>query len=60
MLNKVKYTIEKHHKLGKNVNGNYVLWKEVTSDHGCGCKGIFQGTKKECQNELERIKKENN
>lgn len=58
MLNKVKYTIEKHHKLGKSVNGNYVLWKEVISERGYGIKGIFQGTKQECKEKLKEIKGE--
>lgn len=49
---KVSYSISKHNNLGKDVEGDYVLWKEVESDHGYGVKGIFKGTRKECQQEL--------
>lgn len=55
---KISYSIEKHENLGKDVKGNYVLWKEVESEHGCGARGIFQGTRQECIDFLEKLKKE--
>lgn len=54
---KIKYSIEKHENLGKKVKGNYVLWKEVESDRGYGFRGIFQGTRQECIDFLEKLKK---
>lgn len=48
----IKYTIEKHKQLGK-----YVVWKETKSEHGYGVKGVFQGTRQECKNYLEELKK---
>ena len=53
---KIKYSIEKHNNLGKDVEGNYVLWKEVESEHGWGVKGIFQGTRHQCINKLKEIR----
>lgn len=50
----VKYHIEKHEQLGK-----YVLWKETETKQGLSVRGIFQGTRKECEEKLEQIKKEN-
>lgn len=55
---KISYSIEKHENLGKDIKGNYVLWKEVESEHGYGARGIFQGTRQECINFLEKLKKE--
>lgn len=55
----IKYTIEKHNQLSElNKKSMYVLWKEVTSEHGFGVKGIYQGTKKECQEKLKEIRGE--
>ena len=51
MKKKIKYTIEKHAQLGK-----YIIWRDVESSHGFCTKGIFQGTRKECQEELEKIR----
>lgn len=48
-----KYTLQKHKQLGK-----YVVWKETKTEHGIGVKGVFQGTKKECEEYLERLKSE--
>lgn len=53
----INYNISKHNNLGKDIKGNYVLWKEVESEHGCGARGIFQGTKKECEDKLKEIKR---
>lgn len=55
---KIKYSIKKHKNLGKDIEGNYVLWKEIESDHGYGARGIFQGTRQECIDFLEKLKKE--
>ena len=49
----VKYTIEKH----KQMNC-YILWKNVKRDHSYGCRGIFQGTRKECKEKLKEIESE--
>jgi cytoplasmic iron level regulating protein YaaA (DUF328/UPF0246 family) len=52
-----KYSITKHNQLselkGKDI---YVLWKESKTKYGNGIKGIFQGTKKECEEKLKEIK----
>ena len=54
-----KYTIEKHNQLSElNGKDTYVLWREVNSKHGFCVRGIFQGSKKECQEYLERLKGE--
>ena len=49
----IKYSISKHNQLselkGKEV---YVLWKE----NKYSCRGIFQGTKKECEDKRKEIK----
>ena len=51
----VKYTVE------KSANGDYyVLWKNVSNGHGLSCTGIFKGTRRECYNELKKIRGENN
>ena len=50
LINGKKY-IGKHKQLNK-----FVLWKETKTEHGIGFRGIFQGTKKECQEYLEKIK----
>ena len=57
---KIKYSIEKHKNLGKDIKGDYVLWKESESEseHSYGAKGIFQGTKKQCEEYLKSLKKE--
>lgn len=47
----IKYTIQKHKQLDK-----FVLWKETKTEHGIGFRGIFQGTKKECEEYLKKIK----
>lgn len=52
-MKKANYSIKKHKQLGE-----YVLWKEISSEHGFAVKGIFKGTKKECQEYLEKIKGE--
>ena len=48
----VRYKIEKHKE------GYYVVWCESKTKHGYGIKGIYQGTKKECQEYLEKLKGE--
>lgn len=52
-----KYNIKLHKQLSL-LNGKlmYVLWKEVYGEHSIGIKGIYQGSKKECQEELRKIK----
>lgn len=47
----VKYSIKKHKQLDK-----YVVWQENQSNRSFGCKGIFQGTKKECEEFLKERK----
>lgn len=49
----IKYTLQKHKQLGC-----YVVWQESKTEHGMGVKGVFQGSKKECQEYLEKIKGE--
>lgn len=51
----IKYTINKHKGYYRDY---YVVWKETKTEHGYGAKGIFQGTRKECQEYLEKLKKE--
>lgn len=46
-----KYSIKKHKQLDK-----YVVWQETKIGHGFACKGIFQGTKKECEEFLKERK----
>lgn len=49
----IKYNINKHKQLSEiNKKDIYVLWKESKYS----CRGIFQGTKQECQNKLKKIK----
>ena len=47
----VKYKIQKHKQLGK-----YVLWKE----NKYSCRGIYQGTKQECEDKLKELKEGKN
>lgn len=49
--NKIYYTIEYHKLMGK-----YVLWKNVDSENGYASKGIYSGTKKECEKFLKDLK----
>lgn len=44
-----RYTIEYHKQMEK-----WVLWKEINTEHGFAVKGIFNGTKQQC--EIEKIK----
>lgn len=44
----IKYTISKHH-------GIYILWKEINSEKGWDCCGIFKGTRKECKLKLKEV-----
>ena len=50
-MKKATYSIKKYKQLGE-----YVLWKEINSEHGFAVKGIFKGTKKECEKKLKEIK----
>jgi len=52
-MKKANYSIKKHKQLGE-----YVLWKEIISEHGFAVKGIFNGTKKECEAKLKEIRGE--
>ena len=47
----MKYSISKHKQLDC-----YVVWCETKTDNGYGCKGVFQGTRQECKEYLERLK----
>ena len=49
----MKYSINKHKQLGC-----YVVWCEIQTAHGYGVKGVFQGTRKECQEYIEKLKEE--
>ena len=54
----VKYVIQKHKQLSKlNSKDIYVVWCEIQGEHHCGCKGVFQGTRQECRNYLDELKK---
>ena len=50
-----KYVIEKHEQLNK-----YVVWKETETKRGFCIRGIFQGSRKQCEEFLDKIKKESN
>ena len=52
----VEYKIQKHKQLGC-----YVVWCETKTEKkddrkGYGCKGVFRGTKEECQEYLNKLK----
>ena len=47
----IKYYINKHKQLNL-----YVLYKFIHKGNGYGIKGIFFGTRKECQEKLKEIK----
>lgn len=50
---KIRYTIEKHNQLSEINNKEiYVLWKQ----NKYSSRGIFQGTKKECEDKRKEIK----
>ena len=50
---KIRYTIEKHNQLSEiNNKDMYVLWKQ----NKYSSRGIFQGSKKECEDKLKEIK----
>ena len=51
----VKYSIKKDNYLGC-----HVIWKEIEREKGYGCKIIFQGKKQECEEKLDKLKKESN
>lgn len=51
----IKYYIGKYNNKSDKP-GDYAVWKEVQLEHGIGVKSVFQGTKKECEKELKRIK----
>lgn len=49
------YNIEKHKQLTEiNKKDTYVLWKSK----GYSIRGIYQGSKKECEEKLKEIKSE--
>lgn len=49
----IKFSISKHKQLSELNNKDiYVLWKE--SDYGC--RGIYQGSKKNCKIKLKELK----
>jgi hypothetical protein len=59
-MTNVKYSIEKHDKLGDKVKGHHVLWQTAESERGYCVRGIFHGTKKECEEKLKEIKNDKN
>ena len=50
----IKYYIKKHKQLNC-----YVLFKYIHYKNGYGVKGIYFGTRQECEEEKERIRNEN-
>lgn len=44
----MKYKITRH-------GSDYVLWKNVETEHGVGCFKIVSGTKEECKQKLEEL-----
>jgi len=44
----MKYEITRH-------GSDYVLWKNVETEHGVGCFKIVSGTKEECKQKLEEL-----
>ena len=53
----IKYSIKKHKQLTELNNKDiYVLWLEGAGNNSFGCRGIFQGTKQECEEKLKEIK----
>lgn len=44
VMKMTKYSIEKHEKLNK-----WIVWKETNIGKGISVRGIFQGTRKECE-----------
>ena len=57
-MRKVEYEIQRHKE-----SGEWVLWKiveNIRQDEGCGgmsLRGIFSGTKKECQEKKREMMK---
>ena len=49
----VKYEIKRH----KQMNC-YIVWKNSKTENGLGCKGVFFGTRQQCLNFIEELKKE--
>lgn len=51
MISEIKYFIEKHKQLNE-----YVIFKYIHKNNGYAIKGIFSGTRQECQQKLKEIK----
>lgn len=49
------YNIQ-YHKLMKK----WILWEEIEREHGWTLNCILQGTKKECEEKLNKIKEQEN
>lgn len=49
---KSAYVIEKSNE--PNDDGNYILWYESETEHGCSFTKVFKGTHKECKLEKEK------
>ena len=50
---KIRYTIKKHNQLSEiNNKDMYLLWKQ----NKYSSRGIFQGSKKECEEKLREMK----
>jgi len=47
---KIFYTIEYN-----NIRGLWVVYKNIEGDYSFNFFGMYEGTKKECENELKRI-----
>ncbi len=47
----IKYNIT-YHKQSKK----WVVWKNIESERGINCMGIFRGTRKECELKLKELK----
>lgn len=48
---KIYYTIEYH-----TYSKRWVLWENTKFERGESCRGIFRGTKKECEEYLKNLK----
>ena len=48
---RIYYTIEYHRE-----NKRWVLWENTKYERGENCRGIYRGTKKDCEEKLKEIK----
>lgn len=47
----INYSIKKHKQMGC-----YILWKDIENKRSYASHCIYQGTRKECEEELNKIK----